>query len=117
MDAHHVKLEGEGHHDAGLDATVASDYKASPTCRNSLYATGNSQNFDDRSKPGVAAFQDAVNTGLSQPLGQDLDWELEGYASAQWLTDAITSCGAAADPQVHRELPAHHQELHRPRAC
>lgn len=94
LDAHHVKLTAKVTTTQGWTETVGSDYKASPTCRNSIYATGNSQNFDDRSKPGVAAFQDAVNALYPDRKGKSSDWELEGYASAQWFTDAATSCGA-----------------------
>ena len=94
LDAHHVKLTAKVTTTQGWTETVASDYKSSPTCRNSIYATGNSQNFDDRSKPGVAAFQDAVNALYPNRQGESSDWELEGYASAQWFTDAATSCGA-----------------------
>ena len=94
LDAHHVKLTAKVTTTQGWTQTIASDYKSSPTCRNSIYATGNSQNFDDRSKPGVAAFQDAVNALYPSRTGQSNEWELEGYASAQWFTDAAKSCGA-----------------------
>lgn len=94
LDAHKVKLKAKVTTTQGWTGTVATDYAASPVCRNSLYATGNSQNFDDRSKPGVAAFQDAVDRLYPSRAGKRSDWELEGYASAQWLTDAMTSCGA-----------------------
>ncbi len=94
LDAHHVKLIAKVTTTQGWTQTVGSDYKASPSCRNSIYATGNSQNFDDRSAPGVAGFQDAVNAAYPNRTGLTSMWELEGYASAQWLTDAATSCGA-----------------------
>ena len=94
LDAHKVKLTAKVTTTQGWTGTVGSDYAASPTCRNSLYATGNSQNFDDRSKPGIAAFQDAVDRLYPTAHGKQSEWELEGYASAQWLTDAMTSCGA-----------------------
>jgi branched-chain amino acid transport system substrate-binding protein len=94
LDAHKVKLKAKVTTTQGWTGTVATDYAASPTCRNTLYATGNTQNFDDRSKPGVAAFQDAVDRLYPDRAGKRSDWELEGYASAQWLTDAMTSCGA-----------------------
>jgi branched-chain amino acid transport system substrate-binding protein len=94
LDAHKVKLKAKVTTTQGWTGTVASDYAASPVCRNTLYATGNSQNFDDRSKPGVAAFQDAVDRLYPDRAGRRSDWELEGYASAQWLTDAMNSCGA-----------------------
>ncbi len=94
LDAHHVKLTAKVTTTQGWTETVGSDYGASRTCRNSIYATGNSQNFDDRSKPGVAGYQDAVDQLYPSRKGKQSEWELEGYASAQWLTDAMTSCGA-----------------------
>ncbi len=94
LDAHHVKLTAKVTTTQGWTATIASDYKASQTCRNSIYATGNTQNFDDRTKPGVAAFQDAANQLYPNRASDSNEWELEGYASAQWLTDAAASCGA-----------------------
>jgi branched-chain amino acid transport system substrate-binding protein len=94
LDAHHVQLIAKVTTTQGWTGSVASGYAASPTCRNSLYATGNSQNFDDRSKPGVAAFQDAVDQLYPNRQGERSEWELEGYASAQWLSDAMASCGS-----------------------
>jgi branched-chain amino acid transport system substrate-binding protein len=94
LDAHHVKLKAKVTTTEGWTATIASDYKSSPTCRNSIYATGNTQNYDDRSKPGVAAFQDAVSRIFPNHQDKTSEWELEGWASAQWLTDAMRTCGA-----------------------
>jgi branched-chain amino acid transport system substrate-binding protein len=94
LDAHRVKLIAKVTTTQGWTGTIDSDYSASPTCRNSIYATGNSQNFDDRGKPGVAAYQDAVNQLYPDRKGKHSEWELEGYISAQWLTDAMNSCGA-----------------------
>jgi branched-chain amino acid transport system substrate-binding protein len=94
LDAHKVKLTAKVTTTQGWTGTVASDYAASPTCRNSLYATGNTQNFDDRSKPGITAFHDAVDRLYPSRTGKKSEWELEGYASAQWLADSMTSCGA-----------------------
>ncbi len=94
LDAHHVKLKAKVTTTQGWTSTIASDYRSSPTCRNSIYATGNTQNYDDRSKPGVAAFQDAVNRVFPGHKAKTSEWELEGWASAQWLTDAMRSCGA-----------------------
>jgi branched-chain amino acid transport system substrate-binding protein len=94
LDAHHVKLVAKVTTTQGWTKTVGHDFASSPTCRNSLYATGNSVNFDDPSKPGVAAFQKAVNQLYPKRKGKSSEWELEGYISAQWLTDAMRSCGA-----------------------
>ncbi len=75
LDAHKVKLTAKVTTTQGWTSTVASDYSASPTCRNSIYATGNSQNFDDRSKPGVAAFQDAVDRLYPDRTGKRSEWD------------------------------------------
>lgn len=94
LDAHHVKITAKVTTPQGWTGTIGRDYAASPTCRNNIYATGFTQNFDDRGKPGVAAYQDAVTRLYPDRKNLHSDWELEGYASAQWLTDAMTSCGA-----------------------
>ncbi len=94
LDAHKVKLIAKVTTAQGWVGTIKSDYAASPTCRNSIYATSNSQNFDDPSKPGVKGFQEAVNRLYPDRAAKSSEWELEGYASAQWLTDAMSSCGA-----------------------
>jgi branched-chain amino acid transport system substrate-binding protein len=94
LDAHHVKLKAKVTTTQGWTATVGTEYKASPTCRNTIYATGNTQNYDDRGKPGVAAFQDAVDKYFPSHQSKTSEWELEGWASAQWLADAMRSCGA-----------------------
>jgi branched-chain amino acid transport system substrate-binding protein len=94
LDAHHVKLKAKVTTTQGWTSTIASEYKSSPTCRNTIYATGDTQNYDDRSKPGVAAFQDAVNRFFPTHQDTTSEWELEGWASAQWLADAMRSCGA-----------------------
>lgn len=76
------------------DATVPTQYANSPTCRNVLYATSEDRNYEDARYPAVAAFRAAMAKYFpSQPLSE---WELEGWASAQWLTDAVASCGATA---------------------
>ncbi len=89
-----MKLKAKVTTTQGWTATVGTEYKASPICRNTIYATGNTQNYDDRGKPGVAAFQDAVSKYFPSHQSKTSEWELEGWASAQWLADAMRSCGA-----------------------
>lgn len=75
-------------------ASIGKDYAASPRCRNSLFATGTALNFDDSSRPQVAAFRAAMAAdGFNRPDIMS-EWALEGWAGAMWLTDAIRSCGA-----------------------
>jgi ABC-type branched-subunit amino acid transport system substrate-binding protein len=75
-------------------STVPDDYKDSPACRNALWATGASRDFDDTSQPAVREFRDATH-GLSTHS----QWQLEGWAAAMWFTRAATSC---ADEGVTR---------------
>ncbi|MGW7275323.1 ABC transporter substrate-binding protein [Streptomyces sp. NPDC054864] len=68
-------------------SAVADDYKKAPRCRNALWATGASRNYEDTDQPAVREFRDAMkgHKELSQ-------WQLEGWAAAMWFTDAATSC-------------------------
>ncbi len=45
------------------------------------------------------AFQEAVNRLLSRPAAKTSEWELEGWASAQWLADAMRIVRCEADPR------------------
>ncbi len=77
----------------GWVASVRQDYSASPQCRNSVWATGNTLNYDDRSNAQVAAFRAAMaSEGYDTPDTMS-EWALEGWAGAMWLTDAMRSCG------------------------
>ncbi|MEV0482050.1 ABC transporter substrate-binding protein [Streptomyces sp. NPDC050508] len=68
-------------------STVPEDYKDSPRCRNALWATGSSRDFDDTSQPAVRDFRDAT-----KGLKTHSQWQLEGWAAAMWFTDAARSC-------------------------
>ncbi len=94
LDAHRVQLAAKVTTTQGWTDTIGRDYSESPACRNNIYAADYVQNFDDRSKPGVAAYQDAVTRLYPDRATKHSAWELYGYASAQWLTDAMASCGA-----------------------
>jgi branched-chain amino acid transport system substrate-binding protein len=76
------------------DQTVPSTYAAAPSCRNTLYATSADRNYEDTQYPAVAAFRAAMAKYFPDRQGELSMWELEGWASAQWLADAIVSCGA-----------------------
>lgn len=76
----------------GWNDQVRSDYADAPHCRNALYATANERNYEDTSIPIVKQFRDDVAKYFPQrPLSM---WMVEGWTAAQWLTDAIASCGA-----------------------
>lgn len=77
------------------DQTVGSTYAAAPRCRNVLYATSSDRNYADTQFPAVAAFGAAMDKYFPNRSGQLSMWELEGWISAQWLTDAIAGCGSS----------------------
>jgi hypothetical protein len=66
---------------------VREDYKDSPRCRNALWATGSSRNFEDTDHEAVREFRDAT-----KDLKTHSQWQLEGWAAAMWFTDAAESC-------------------------
>ncbi|MEU7577394.1 ABC transporter substrate-binding protein [Streptomyces sp. NPDC041068] len=68
-------------------SSVGDDYKDAPRCRNALWATGASRNYEDTDHPAVREFRAAMkgHKDLSQ-------WQLEGWAAAMWFTDAAKSC-------------------------
>ncbi|MFJ5999990.1 ABC transporter substrate-binding protein [Streptomyces sp. NPDC092370] len=68
-------------------STVADDYKDAPRCRNALWATGASRNFEDTGHPAVREFREAT-----KDLKTHSQWQLEGWAAARWFTDAARSC-------------------------
>ncbi|WP_330303524.1 MULTISPECIES: ABC transporter substrate-binding protein [unclassified Streptomyces] len=69
-------------------STVPTDYKDSPRCRNVLWATGSSRNYEDVSDAAVREFRDAT-----KGLKEHSQWQLEGWAAAMWFADAAKSCG------------------------
>ncbi len=68
-------------------STVAEDYKDAPRCRNALWATGSSRNYEDSGHDAVKEFRDAT-----EDLPTHSQWQLEGWAAARWFTDAATAC-------------------------
>ncbi|MYW69616.1 ABC transporter substrate-binding protein [Streptomyces sp. SID8379] len=71
-------------------SSVAADYQDAPHCRDSLWATGASRNYEDTGHPAVRAFR-AATKGLETHS----QWQLEGWAAAMWFTDAARSCEGA----------------------
>ncbi|GGW69571.1 ABC transporter substrate-binding protein [Streptomyces griseoloalbus] len=68
-------------------STVAEQYQDAPHCRNALWATGSSRNFEDTGHRAVREFRDAT-----EGLKTHSQWQLEGWAAARWFTDAAQSC-------------------------
>ncbi len=87
-------------------STVPEDYKDAPRCRNSLWVTGSSRNYDDTGHEAVREFRDAT-----EGLKTHSQWQLEGWAAAMWFTDAARSCAqegvtrACVDRFMNRDEP------------
>ncbi len=94
MDAANMKVKAKVLTVQSWGESVRSDYSASPTCRNSLYATANDLNYMDTRYPVVAQFRGDMRRSFPDRADRLSMWEEEGWASAQWLTDAMSSCGA-----------------------
>ncbi|MCK9893348.1 ABC transporter substrate-binding protein [Frankia sp. AgB32] len=77
----------------GMANNIDQVYSASPNCRNTIYSSSQSANYDDTSIPAVADYQKALQASSPDKVAKENLWMMEGYASAQWLTDAIRSCG------------------------
>ncbi|MBD0744367.1 ABC transporter substrate-binding protein [Streptomyces sp. CBMA152] len=90
MDALGVKVTAKVTNVQNWNAAVGDDYRDAPRCRNALWVTGSSRDYDDKGNAEVAAFRTAMKgKALSQ-------WQLEGWAAAMWFTDAARSCPQAA---------------------
>lgn len=76
------------------DAQVRTDYAGATGCRNTLYATANERSYEDTSIPIVKQFRDDMAKYYPNRESRISMWELEGWTAAQWLTDAVRSCGA-----------------------
>ncbi|MFI8518280.1 ABC transporter substrate-binding protein [Streptomyces sp. NPDC085481] len=70
-------------------SSVPRDYAKAPGCRDALFVTGASRDYQDTGHPAVREFRAAMG---DRPLAQ---WQLEGWAAAMWFTDAAKSCLAA----------------------
>ncbi|MFC1430044.1 ABC transporter substrate-binding protein [Streptacidiphilus sp. N1-3] len=78
-------------------ARAGSDYQAVPGCLDALWATADSRSYEDVRYPTVAAFRAAMKRYFPSREGQLSQWEVEGWAAAQWFADAAGSCGAQVD--------------------
>ncbi|MER6958815.1 MULTISPECIES: ABC transporter substrate-binding protein [unclassified Streptomyces] len=87
MDEVGVKVTAKVTNVQNWTSTVPEDYKDSPNCRNALWATGSSRNYEDTSNPAVREFRDAT-----EGLKTHSQWQLEGWAAARWFTEAAESC-------------------------
>ncbi|CAB4869928.1 unannotated protein [freshwater metagenome] len=75
--------------------SARTDYGRSATCRNSLYATATTRNYMDTDNATIARFRTEMRDAFPDREDKLSMWELEGWAGAQWLADAMASCGEA----------------------
>ena len=94
MDANGFQVKAKVTSVQSWGQSVATAYASSPTCRRSLYATATDLNYADTSVDEVARFRADMHAAFPDRDPLLSMWELEGWASAQWLTDAMDSCGA-----------------------
>jgi branched-chain amino acid transport system substrate-binding protein len=94
MDSAHLTVKAKVTNEQNWTATVGSDYSGSPACRNSIYATSTALSYEDTQYPQVAAFRKAMASYFPDRQNKLNQLGVEGYASAQWLTDAMLSCGS-----------------------
>lgn len=76
------------------EQSVNSDYSQSRSCASRMWTYGNTRNFADTQYPEVAAFRRQMSADGTGGPEQLSEWALEGWAGAQWFTDAAASCGA-----------------------
>lgn len=90
MDAAGVEVTAKVTNVQNWTSTVPDDYKDAPHCRNALWATGSSRNYEDTDHAAVREFREATKN-----LETHSQWQLEGWAAAMWFSDAAKSCAAA----------------------
>lgn len=64
-------------------------------CRDSVYVTGKTLAYSDTSNPTIAQFRQDVATFEPAQAPAMSEWMLEGWASAQWLSDALGTCATS----------------------
>jgi ABC-type branched-subunit amino acid transport system substrate-binding protein len=78
-------------------AQAGSQYSGAPGCLDALWVTSDSRSYEDVRYPAVAAFRAAMLRYYPERQPLLSQWELEGWAAAQWFTDAARSCGGQVD--------------------
>lgn len=78
----------------GWTDEVRTTYGDAPRCRNALWATSNTLNYDDTEFPVVRQFREELEASFPERMDKLSMWTVEGWAAAQWFTDAAASCGA-----------------------
>ena len=75
-------------------ADIKKGFSETPKCRNSIWALGDSRNYEDTQYAPVKEFRAAMSRYGYGGVDKMSEWALEGWGAAQWLTDAMASCGA-----------------------
>ncbi|WP_149180620.1 ABC transporter substrate-binding protein [Streptomyces sp. TRM49041] len=91
MDAVGVTLTAKVTNVQNWNSKVPDDYRNAPRCRNALWVTGASRNYDETSHAAVRDFRAAMDAHMKDTALRS-QWQLEGWAAAMWFTDAARSC-------------------------
>ncbi|MGH4030889.1 ABC transporter substrate-binding protein [Actinomycetota bacterium Odt1-20B] len=97
MDAVGAKVTAKVTNVQNWASTVAEDYKDAPRCRNALWATGSSLNYDDEGATGTGQPALREFRAATKGLKTHSQWQVEGWAAAMWFTDAARACGRDGD--------------------
>ncbi|MER5635641.1 ABC transporter substrate-binding protein [Kitasatospora sp. NPDC002227] len=92
LDAAGVRLTAKVTNVQNWSETVRDDYRTAPGCRSVLWATSASRNYADTAQPAVREFRAAMARWYPDRENRLSAWELEGWAAARWLADALASC-------------------------
>jgi ABC-type branched-subunit amino acid transport system substrate-binding protein len=76
------------------EQSIGQDYSDSPHCRNALWATGNTRNYEDTQYTQVKDFRAQMSADGHGGTDDLSEWALEGWAGGLWFADAAGSCGA-----------------------
>jgi ABC-type branched-subunit amino acid transport system substrate-binding protein len=94
LDNNNVTLTAKVLTTQAWNQSVNSDYKSAPKCRNELWVTGNTRNYEDTQYRQVALFRQQMSADGDGGSTKLSDWALEGWAGGLWFSDAANSCGA-----------------------
>ena len=94
LDQNNVPIEAKVLTTQSWVQSIGSTYSSAPACRNKLWVTGNTRNYEDTQYPQVAAFRQQMSADGDGGAGQLSEWALEGWAGGLWFSDAAGSCGA-----------------------
>ncbi|OEJ38339.1 amino acid ABC transporter substrate-binding protein [Streptomyces agglomeratus] len=109
MDAVGARVTAKVTNVQNWSSAVSGDFADAPRCRNALWVTGASRNYEDVGHPAVREFREAMRAARREDRVVS-QWQLEGWAAAMWFTDAARSCGrgltrACVEAYLNREEP------------